>query len=51
LDIPNISFIPPLPKLDPILDPEEEFVPLPCNVLYIYTSNAIKATPTRKSKG
>jgi hypothetical protein len=51
LDIPNISFIPPLPKLDPPLVPEEGLGPFPCKVLYIYTSNAKKATPTRKSNG
>jgi hypothetical protein len=35
LDIPNISFMPPLPKLDPPLAPLEGVGPFPCNVLYI----------------
>ena len=43
--------MPPLPKLDPPLVPEEGLGPFPCKVLYIYTSNAKKATPTRKSNG
>ena len=35
LDIPNISFIPPLPKLEPPFDPDDGVGPFPCNVLYI----------------